>query len=377
MNEGLISNFARCFHSDGQNIFVGTEFGAFVSDNQGDKWIQINNGITSTYLTGPNIRSFASSGDYIFAGTDGGFFFTRNKGINWAPRNHFLPQFIDVNQIKILGTQLFVGSSMNGVFLSTNNGFNWIEKNNGLTPPFDLSVVFMINIESNLIIATGTGNFISKDSAKSWERFDLGFLDFITSFVQHGNKYFLGSGGRGIFISEDGGKSWAESSNGLINPIVTSLAIHDKYIFASTYGNGVFLSKDEGKNWIEINDGLSDQMIYTLIVHDKHLFAGSTTSGVWVRPVNEIVSTNESPVNNGINILPNPNSGSFVIEFPHSEKMNILKLQIMNSTGQIIFTKEIKNQTEWINLDIQPGFYFFQIADEKTSVFVSKVIIEN
>ncbi len=74
-------------------------------------------------------------------------------------------------------------------------------------------------------------------------------------------------------------------------------------------------------------------------------------------------------------IHPNPNNGSFVIEF--DKPSNTSTIEIRNSVGVLVLTREISgiNKTE-ISLDEPAGLYFLVIRDAGSAV-ISKFIIEN
>ncbi|MFA6572286.1 MAG: T9SS type A sorting domain-containing protein, partial [Bacteroidota bacterium] len=69
-NNGLTdTNKVHSIVAEGNNIFLGTEDGVFVSTNFGDKWIKKNNGLLDT-----NINALLISDDYLLAGTNSGMF---------------------------------------------------------------------------------------------------------------------------------------------------------------------------------------------------------------------------------------------------------------------------------------------------------------
>ena len=160
----------RCFvfNSNG-DIFIGTDTGGmYRSTDNGDSWIQINNGLTAS-----NVWSLAiNSNEDIFAGamiadfdtTDNGVYRSTDNGDSWTQINNGLSG-LDVGCLAINSNgDIFAGTGVwyiegDGVFRSTNNGENWTQINNGLT---ELDVHSLaINLEGYIYAGTVSGVFRS------------------------------------------------------------------------------------------------------------------------------------------------------------------------------------------------------------------------
>jgi hypothetical protein len=81
---------------------------------------------------------------------------------------------------------------------------------------------------------------------------------------------------------------------------------------------------------------------------------------------------------NGINIFPNPSSGSFNIAFK-DDRSGDTNLSIYNSIGENVYSENLKNMSgsfnKQINANLKPGIYFVKMADEVNHYF-QKLIIE-
>ncbi|MBK6989435.1 MAG: T9SS type A sorting domain-containing protein [Bacteroidetes bacterium] len=74
-------------------------------------------------------------------------------------------------------------------------------------------------------------------------------------------------------------------------------------------------------------------------------------------------------------MFPNPSTGKFTIKFP-SYLDNNVSIQILNSTGEIVFKNDLSitsGQIEF-NLNLKPGFYIL-IADMESRRNITKVFI--
>lgn len=383
-NNGLnIVTTIKTLKSDGTQLFTGTEFGAFKTLDDGQNWIPIGRGMTAPKYKVPRIiRSFAISGSNFFTGTDAGVFLSYNMGDDWIPKTLGLTSF-NVYSLAPIGTRLFAATdgtaSEGGLLVSTNNGSTWQSKNNGLTEKYSTDVWSVFEIDSNIIIGTRAGNYISSNNGDLWTQEDPGQKypeGIITSFVKNGSNYFKGTSGAGIFLSTDKGLTWNTANNGLADWNVTNLTRYNNSIFAATKNNGVFLSKDNGTSWTQINQGLTDLTVNSVEIHGNNIFAGTENSGVWIRPLDEIVSTNESKDENLIKIFPNPNQGEFNIEFQETITSENFKLTVLNITGQTILSRQIFHQKEQINLELDPGLYFIKLVSGNNQSVVKKVLLQ-
>ena len=131
------------------DIFAGTYgAGMFRSINNGNNWIQINNGLPFTHVNALAI----SPTDDIFVGF-WGLFRSTDNGDSWTQINTGLPDYIDPYCLAINSSDyIFVGILGKGVFMSTDNGESWKEINSGLTN----TQVLAFAIDSNGYLLAGT-----------------------------------------------------------------------------------------------------------------------------------------------------------------------------------------------------------------------------
>ncbi len=225
--------------------------GVFRSNDNGDNWIQVNNGLTSNHIlalaAGPTGTIYAGIGE-----VDAEIFQSTDNGETWLNMGHYFSHVrwsmnIAVNSFG----HIFVGTG-EGIYRSTD-GLNWGEINNGLPNPVVVQCI-MINSLQHVFIGTYSG----------------------------------------VFRSTNIGNDWSEINNGISNTNIESLASNSGLnIFAGTT-DGIFQSTNNGDDWIEINNNLINPSVHSLAFSsDNHLYCG-TSSGVFhtTMPITSIENNN-------------------------------------------------------------------------------------
>lgn len=93
--------------------------GMYVSFDNGNNWNYASNGLPINYF----INSFANNGSNLFVTTEYGVFGTNNFGQNWVEINNGLKNII-VGPIKILNDTLYVGTYGNGIWKQSITDIN-------------------------------------------------------------------------------------------------------------------------------------------------------------------------------------------------------------------------------------------------------------
>ena len=105
-------------------IIAGTNDGVYILN--GYTWIQMNNGLTNTYVT-----AVKSVDGYLIAGTSqgsiGGVYISSDT-VNTRTLSN---SNASITSVFTIGSKIFAGSYGNGVWLSTNHGTNWNQVNDG------------------------------------------------------------------------------------------------------------------------------------------------------------------------------------------------------------------------------------------------------
>lgn len=277
-NNGLTTNDVISLAiNNNDDIFAGTfNAGIFRSTDNGESWTQINSGLTLL-----NIRSIVVNNDsgYVFACAgptpfSGSVFRSSNNGDNWTQINAGLPGFAVFSLAIDANNNVYAGLAFNaGFFISTNNGDNWQARNTGLT---DKNVLSLTIDNSNNIIYAGTYTNVFKTTNQGQDWSSTGLNGNIWAlFSNSAGEVFAGTWAGSIYRSSDNGTNWINLYNELT--IVQDIAItQNGDIFAATAGPGVFYSSDNGNHWENKSEGLGVLNISSIdIAPTGSIFAGA------------------------------------------------------------------------------------------------------
>lgn len=245
----------------GQGWAVGFTGAIFITEDDGNSWLQILSGDKSSNYNGDDIYSI----------------FCLNENIIWAvgKRNRWLPSAGDVilkttNGGKIWKTQQFfqgsdgatksvyfvnenmgwtVGDGMTGFYRTTDGGENWIAGVGLYSSVFfiDQNIGWTTNDEYN------TGIFKSTDGGITWIQ---------KSSVSSSSVYFndintgwaIGKAGS-ILKSTDAGETWVSKTSGTTNDL-NYIKFYDSILGMCVGNNGtVLVSTDAGESWVTLNCG--------------------------------------------------------------------------------------------------------------------------
>jgi len=363
----LDSMSIRCITISGNNIFAGTNYGLYLSTDNGNSWTNIG-------LSSYQVNAITTSGtSNIFAGTlsyGGGVFLSSNNGVTWTPKNNGLATEY-IYKLNTNGSKIYAGTN-SGFYYSSNNGNSWILMNNGLY--WTDILTFAFGGASNIYAGTwGGGISLSTNNGASWIESNTGLYDnSFNAMLVNDTNIFAGSQTAGVFLSTNNAASWNNVSNGLLNLRITSLETSGGNIFSGTYGGGVYLSSDNGNNWADINSGLTKDTILSLAANGSNLFAGTFGGGVWRRQLSEFTEIKNTNINGLIiKVYPNPAKNYITIESPPKSAMKIYNIQ----GEQIISISTISNKTN-LNVSSFPlGMYFVEVKTDKMFI-VNKFVKE-
>ncbi|MBD2355994.1 putative baseplate assembly protein [Tolypothrix sp. FACHB-123] len=289
-NQGLTNTAVRSlvnFSWRGVDYIVaGTEGGVFRSQDSGNTWEPINEGLTSKDITALAINP---QGD-IFAGTveDGMFIFKADSN-NWQPSNKNLTNLNITALATASDGRIFAGTTKGGIYIFNENTNSWTINNNGLNNG-DINCI--IKASNSLLVGTISGIYRSQNGS-NWEQIGNNNSDVnrninnfnVTAIGTHSaGTLFAGTADNGVYISSDNGETWEENNQGLTDVHIRCLDIISDKIFVGTDSGGVFRRTINNSEWQEINQGLRNIDIRSITHHKNDIYIGGI--GMLISPDN-------------------------------------------------------------------------------------------
>ncbi len=406
----------------GDNIFVATGDGLFLSSNNETEWTQVG-------LPTITINSMVSNGNNLFASSNNmGIYLSNDNGTNWkkvyngwnhgdiliaasenivfacsSNRSYGLLISTDngiewnstswnntkwITSLAVSGNNVYAGTYYSypyvdgNIYRSTNNGIDWTSL--GLKDNTIASIV----VSGNNIIAGSQDAysqldpvFLSTNNGEGWAQINTG-TDYIYSLVASGNDIFAGAG-NGVFLSTDNGTSWSNIGQTVTN--VHALVVSGDKIIAGT-PEGAYLSTNMGTIWKLANSGLSKTDVQSLAISGTDVIAGINGAGAWKWSLSEIsgVSKLVKDIPQEFTLsqnYPNPFNPNTVISYSLPSASNI-KLVVYNTLGQTIKVlesgyKNAGNYSVNFNASTLPsGIYFYKLEAGQFSQIKKMMLIK-
>ena len=353
----------RSLEVDGTNLYVGTEFGVYLSTDNGTTWTAINNGIPATL-----IWSLEVSGNNLYACTGGlGLFRTTDHGTSWTNLG-LISEIIYTCVVK--GTTIFAGTGDHGVYRSTDDGATWNQVNNGLTW---LHVKALFVKGNSIFAGTHPSMFRSTDDGENWIELTNGLPNPAVNeygFTMIGSTLFAGIDS-GVYYSVDNGNSWNPTN--LTGVLVYTIYAYLNNLFAGHSGQAVYHSSDNGLTWLPVNEGLPTEIYpQSIITSGDKIFLAAHYDGLYWRPLSELVlsvhgSGTDVPADYSLfQNYPNPFNPSTKISFS-IPALSFVKLKLYDVVGNEIETlvNEEKQtgtyEITWYVENLPSGVYFYQL----------------
>ena len=387
---------------DNNTVFVATDGGVFVSEDNGESWSGRNGGYQtqqfyakfSSSLTNPNlaIGGLQDNATAVYLGDDSWYRVIGGDGMCTAidqednSRVYGSFQRLNIRQsfnggldfgplpISSLGNEV---TNFNGPFIlapqnpatiyagaqrlhrSNNYGVNWAATSSG---PVDseyenpiLTIAAAPYDQNVLLVATapllgGTAKVMrSSDGGSSWIPVnglpDRVFMEITFDPATPGTVYAVcsGFGTDHAFKSEDGGLTWSSISSGLPDIPANSIVVDPEQPSDLYVGNdlGVYASFDYGQSWEWYSDGIADAVMamHLSIGAGRKLRVATHGLGVYETDLRDIVST-EYPMASRSRLQPAfPNPADNELTVPFElGSAAQVTLRAYNGQGQLITT---------------------------------------
>ena len=272
-------------------FYLCLDDGIFRSDDAGNSWTDINDGLDSRLTESSGFNSFRVNHGTLFAGTWLGIY--RLKAGTWEHLQLPTDNIVNVNSFVISEDKLYVAVSVNilegagtpeenfkqlwesearswWIFRSSDGGDSWTD-----ITPADTSLLIGVLPQTALLAAGKTLLVIGKDDGVIAHSIDCGNtwtsiessgitpLQFSvrTTVALDENTFYTG-GSTGIHRSTDGGKTWHRFNtrfesrvDGLVSYVAGSTPNRSCTLYARV-GPNLVMSTDEGRSWDAVNVAL-------------------------------------------------------------------------------------------------------------------------
>jgi photosystem II stability/assembly factor-like uncharacterized protein len=192
-----------------------------------------------------NDLTFTSNGWY--AATSSGVLVSRDRGTSWklAARDEFVKQAAQSLDASADGSHIWAIAQRNLIY-SADSGAHWDAKELAFASAGNLRVHRLD--DSNLLITSNSGLYVSKDAGREWNRADIHDLQFQDA-AGFGNALVVSLQRHGLLASFDGGKSWQRVNSPLAEgyfPVVRTR--RDGGLVAASATEGLLAYEPEGRS---------------------------------------------------------------------------------------------------------------------------------
>ena len=342
--------------------------GVYRSLDEGNSWEKLNTGTNN-----PNARAFfEDTQGNIYVG-DKDLYRSSDNGENWQVVQSGWSLFYCFAQSPN-GT-IFAGTSSSGIFRSTNNGLTWSTSNIGLT---SLTIFTLTVTDSETILAGSFEGdiFRSTNNGSSWETINtLHNSTVLSLYTATNNITFAGLNAdfyNSMLKSSDDGLSWEPVvSFPVLGKIVgiNQNSIGD--IFAASQYDGVYQSHDNGNSWLLLsNEGITNLRIQTMNISvDGYIYVGTWRGSLFksIHSTTDVEHKNYLP--NDISIkqnFPNPFNPSTRIKYAIDGR-RFVTLKVYDILGNEIATliNEEKSaghyEVKFNGNGLPSGVYFYEL----------------
>ncbi|MBS1513782.1 MAG: T9SS type A sorting domain-containing protein [Bacteroidetes bacterium] len=383
LTNGVGTANGNTIYTVGNDIFAGTDSKAYRTTNNGDSWIEINDGF------GPSrkIRDFAYSNltsTLWCAAENSGLYFSTNNGTNWIREySSFTTSPIAV----ATANQYVIMSRSNYIYSTTNNGVNWVTMD-GNDP--SSSNQKSIGIDGNKIyLGDGySGVYVTFLGGTSWTQINgnlTGNSQAINELRCANGKIYVVTEA-GIYSSTNNGTNWINLNPSLSTTSIWSLSILNSNIFIGT-ANKIYLSTNDGINWSDITAGLpANPNVTEIAYNNQYIFAMLQTGAVYrllkssVIGINNISSEVPSKYSLSQN-YPNPFNPVTNIEFSLPEK-SFVKLSVYDISGRQVAQLVNENLSagtfkyDFNAENLTSGTYFYKLETDKFSETKKMILLK-
>lgn len=231
----------------------------------------------------------------------------------------------------------------------------------------------------------GTYNFVAAWNDTTWTTLGTGLNAPVYALTVYNGELYAGgeftATGDGIpakHIAKWNGIQWDSVGVGLndtvmdmcVDTLYNKLYVGGKFTQTGNGSPAKYIAEWNGATWLEVGNGANDYVscLYSI---DSNLYIGGQFTQVGSVPSNHIAVWGNNPVgldelnfkNKSIRLYPNPNTGSFIVDYKIDEKSSG-ELIFYDLTGRKLSTYPLSGGTNKMQIDEGKwdcGIYFYQV----------------
>ena len=280
---GVLPSIQALATTGGGVLYAGSfGFGVFFSDDYGETWEAINNGLGDRFI----LCLSADENGTVYAGTvRGGVFRTTQDGKTWESIKAGL-RFVEVKSLLAHHGIIYAGTGK-GVYQWDEAAQTWSVVAPGLDQMLIASLA-MTNTSQLFAGTAGRGLYrvdATKHGAVRWQKVGDPLVDpkehlthmyiRITTISPQQHLY-VGTQDGGVYRSKDAGKTWKPIGRSLPNDSIRGIVATRAALYVAT-GRGIFRNNFQNSEWVPVNNGLTELSIQVLMASaEGELYAGTT-----------------------------------------------------------------------------------------------------
>ncbi|MDE0404156.1 MAG: hypothetical protein OXI53_02475 [Nitrospira sp.] len=259
-------------------------FGVFFSDDYGETWEAINNGLGDRFI----LCLSADEKGTVYAGTvRGGVFRTKEDGKTWESIKAGL-RFVEVKSLLAHHGIMYAGTGK-GVYQWDEAAHRWSVVAPGLEQVLVASLA-MTNT-SQLFAGTAGKGLYQIDATKygKWQKVGDPLVDpkehlththIRVTTVSPQQHLYVGTQDGGVYRSKDSGKTWKPVGRSLPNDSIRGIVVTRAALFVAT-GRGIFKNNFQNAKWVPVNNGLTELSIQVMMASSKGELYVGTSAGAF------------------------------------------------------------------------------------------------
>lgn len=409
----------------GNRLFCGSDGGVFYSDDNGQTWIDISQGlgisqfyrmasspinpgfiIGGTQDNGSNrlengvwehifgadgmqpMADHADINTFYFSYQCGGLMKTSDNGLTVdyiMPNDSIEGDWVTPFAMHPLDNQI-IYAGYDDVYKSYNGGWTWQKISDSLTGGNNLTHLKVAQGNAEYIYAACNNKlYVSKDDGISWSSKTIPFSGTITGITVapiNPEKIWItasGSNGDRVFKSTDAGQTLQNMTlniNGTGIRCITNQPNSPDGVYVGTE-NAVFYTDTTLTQWIPFFNGLPNVIVSDLEINENagKIRAATYGRGIWESPLMSPTGISETKELKPFNIFPNPCEGLLNIDFSSSDSASLILFDINGRHVQSF--ENITSAKATLNLkDLVSGVYFLRI-DLNNHKYIERIVLYN